>query len=77
MISQAAPWEQALAPMLPASIFYRRGSIPGSALAAMIVGVFNTGLSLAEVHDYWQMFVVGNLVLSAVGLDQWLRRATK
>jgi fructose transport system permease protein len=43
----------------------------------MIVGVFNTGLSLAEVDDYWQMLVAGNLVLIAVGLDRWLRRATK
>jgi predicted ABC-type sugar transport system permease subunit len=77
MISEAAAWERALAPMLPASIFGRRGSIPGSALGAMIVGVFNTGLSLAEVDDYWQMLVVGNLVLIAVGLDRWLRRATK
>ena len=77
MISEAAPWERALAPMLPASIFGRRGSIPGSVLGAMIVGVFNTGLSLAEVDDYWQMFVAGNLVLIAVGLDRWLRRATK
>ena len=63
--------------MLPASIFGRRGSIPGSALGAMIVGVFNTGLSLAEVDDYWQMLVAGNLVLIAVGLDRWLRGATK
>ena len=77
MISEAAPWERALAPMLPASIFGRCSSIPGSALGAMIVGVFNTGLSLAEVDDYWQMLVAGNLVLIAVGLDRWLRRATK
>jgi len=46
-------------------------------LGAMIVGVFNTGLSLAGVDDYWQMFAAGNLVLIAVALDQWLRRATK
>ena len=70
MISQAAPWEWALAPMLPASIFGRRGSIPGSVLGAMIVGVFNTGLSLAALDDCWQMLVVGNLLLIAVALDR-------
>lgn len=59
------------------SLFGGRGSIPGSVLGALIVGVFSTGLSLAGVDDYWQMFAVGNLVLIAVALDQWLRRASQ
>ncbi len=59
------------------SLFGGRGSIIGSVLGAMIVGVFNTGLSLAGVDDYWQMFAAGNLVIIAVALDQWLRRATQ
>ena len=59
------------------SLFGGRGSIPGSVLGALIVGVFTTGLSLAGVDDYWQMFAVGNLVLIAVALDQWLRRASQ
>ena len=59
------------------SLFGGRGSIPGSVLGALIVGVFTTGLSLAGVDDYWQMFAVGNLVLIAVALDQWMRRATQ
>jgi fructose transport system permease protein len=59
------------------SLFGGRGSIAGSVLGALIVGVFTTGLSLAGVDDYWQMFAVGNLVLIAVALDQWLRRASQ
>lgn len=59
------------------SLFGGRGSIAGSVLGALIVGVFNTGLSLAGVDDYWQMFAAGTLVLVAVAIDQWLRRATK
>lgn len=59
------------------SLFGGRGSILGSVLGAIIVGVFNTGLSLAGVDDYWQMFAAGNLVIVAVALDQWLRRATQ
>ncbi|MDE3029735.1 MAG: ABC transporter permease, partial [Paracoccaceae bacterium] len=59
------------------SLFGGRGSIAGSILGAMIVGSFNLGLSLAGVDDYWQMFAVGSLVIVAVALDQWLRRATK
>ena len=59
------------------SLFGGRGSIIGSVLGAFIVGVFNTGLSLAGVDDYWQMFAAGNLVIVAVALDQWLRRASQ
>jgi fructose transport system permease protein len=43
----------------------------------MIVGVFITGLSLAGVDDYWQKFAAGCLVIIAVSLDQWLRRASQ
>jgi len=59
------------------SLFGGRGSIIGSVLGAFIVGVFNTGLSLAGVDDYWQMFAAGCLVITAVALDQWLRRASQ
>ena len=59
------------------SLFGGRASIVGSVLGAMIVGVFNTGLSLAGVDDYWQMFAAGTLVIIAVALDQWLRRASQ
>jgi fructose transport system permease protein len=59
------------------SLFGGRGSIIGSVLGALIVGVFNTGLSLAGVDDYWQMFAAGCLVIIAVALDQWLRRASQ
>jgi fructose transport system permease protein len=59
------------------SLFGGRASIVGSVLGALIVGVFNTGLSLAGVDDYWQMFAAGTLVIIAVALDQWLRRATQ
>ena len=49
----------------------------GSVLGAVIVGVFITGLSLAGVDDYWQKFAAGCLVIIAVALDQWLRRASQ
>ncbi len=59
------------------SLFGGRGSIVGSVLGALIVGVFNTGLTLAGVDDYWQIFTVGILVIVAVAIDQWLRRASQ
>ena len=59
------------------SLFGGSGSIIGSVVGAFIVGVFNTGLSLAGVDDYWQLFAAGCLVLVAVALDQSLRRASQ
>ncbi len=59
------------------SLFGGRGSIVGSVLGAFIVQVFITGLSLAGVDDYWQMFAAGCLVIIAVALDQSLRRASQ
>jgi fructose transport system permease protein len=59
------------------SLFGGRASIAGSVLGAIIVGVFNTGLSLAGVDSYWQLFASGCLVIVAVALDQWLRRASQ
>jgi fructose transport system permease protein len=59
------------------SLFGGRASIIGSVLGAIIVGVFNTGLALAGVDSYWQLFASGCLVIIAVAIDQWLRRASQ
>lgn len=59
------------------SLFGGRASIAGSVLGAIIVGVFNTGLTLAGVENYGQLFASGCLVIVAVALDQWLRRASQ
>ncbi len=59
------------------SLFGGRASVVGSVLGAMIVGVFNMGLSLSGVDSYWQEFASGCLIIAAVAIDQWLRRASK
>ena len=59
------------------SLFGGRGSIAGSVLGALIVGVFRNGLSLAGVDVLWQDFTVGILIIVAVAIDQWLRRSSK
>ncbi len=59
------------------SLFGGRASIAGSVLGAIIVGVFNTGLALSGVDSYWQLFASGCLVIVAVAIDQWLRRASQ
>jgi fructose transport system permease protein len=58
------------------SLFGGRGSIVGSVLGALIVGVFRNGLSLSGVDVLWQDFTVGILIIAAVALDQWIRKTT-
>jgi fructose transport system permease protein len=59
------------------SLFGGRASIFGSVLGALIVGVFDLGLSLTGVDSYWKLFASGCLIIVAVALDQWLRRASQ
>ncbi|MGO2514238.1 ABC transporter permease [Marinomonas polaris] len=58
------------------SLFGGRGSIYGTLIGALVVGVFRNGLALAGVDVLWQEFTVGILIISAVGIDQWIRRGT-
>lgn len=58
------------------SLFGGRGSIYGTLIGALVVGVFRNGLALAGVDVLWQEFTVGILIISAVGVDQWIRRGT-
>jgi fructose transport system permease protein len=57
------------------SLFGGRGRILGTLFGALIVGVFRNGLQLAGIDELWQNFAVGILVLVAVAIDQWIRRA--
>lgn len=58
------------------SLFGGRGSIAGTLLGALIVGVFRNGLALAGVDVLWQEFAVGLLIIVAVALDHWLRKVS-
>jgi len=55
------------------SLFGGRGSIIGTLIGALIVGVFRDGLSLYGLDDLWQEFTVGILIIVAVAIDQWVR----
>ena len=58
------------------SLFGGRGSIVGTLVGALIVGVFRNGLALAGLDALWQEFAVGVLIIVAVALDQWIRRVS-
>jgi fructose transport system permease protein len=59
------------------SLFGGRGRIIGTLIGALVVISFRIGLKLADVSIYWQNFAIGALIIVAVGLDQWIRRAAK
>jgi fructose transport system permease protein len=59
------------------SLFGGRGSIIGTLIGALIVGVFRSAVSLAGLDVLWQEFAIGILIIVAVALDQWIRRISK
>jgi ribose transport system permease protein len=47
-----------------------RGSILGSVLGCLIIGVLNNGLFLLDVSPFWQQVVKGLVILVAVAIDK-------
>ena len=58
------------------SLFGGRGSLLGTLVGALIVGVYRNGLALAGVDPLWQTVAVGLLIILAVTIDQWIRKIT-
>ncbi len=59
------------------SLFGGRGTVWGTLLGALIVGVFRNGLSLAGLDVLYQTLAVGVLIIVAVSVDQWIRKVRK
>jgi fructose transport system permease protein len=56
------------------SLFGGRGTILGTLLGALIVGVFRNGLTLMGLPSVYQILITGILVILAVATDQISRR---
>jgi len=56
------------------SLFGGRGTIIGTLIGALIVGVFRNGLTLIGVQVIYQYLVTGVLVILAVSIDQLAHR---
>ena len=56
------------------SLFGGRGSVIGTLIGAVVVGVFRNGLTLIGVEVVWQYFVTGILIILAVSVDQLTHR---
>ncbi|WEX77858.1 ABC transporter permease [Sinorhizobium numidicum] len=56
------------------SLFGGRGSILGMLFGALIVGVFSLGLRLMGTDPQWTYLLIGLLIITAVAIDQWIRK---
>ena len=53
-----------------------QGSIFGTVLGCLIIGVLNNGLFLLDVSPFWQQVVKGFVILAAVAIDRMSARET-
>ena len=52
-----------------ASFFGGVGTVGGTLIGALIIGFLRNGLNLLDVSAYWQMVVIGCVIVGAVWLD--------
>jgi ribose transport system permease protein len=48
-----------------------KGSVLGTVLGALIIGVLNNGLVLLDVSPFWQLSIKGFVILLAVAIDKF------
>jgi inositol transport system permease protein len=53
------------------------GTITGTVIGAMIIGVINNILNLMNVSSYWQQVIKGLIIAIAVILDVWTKSAPR
>lgn len=58
------------------SLFGGRGSIMGMFFGALIVGVFELGLRMLGTNPQLTYLLIGVLIISAVAIDQWIRKVS-
>jgi len=56
------------------SLFGGRGTMTGTMIGALMIGVLNNSLNLLHVEHFWQKVVLGSVILAASLLDASLRR---
>ena len=50
------------------------GTIGGTVIGALIIGVLNNGLNLLNINSFWQLIVKGIVILLAVYIDLMKKR---
>lgn len=52
------------------SLMGGRGSITGSLIGALVIGVLADGLVMLGVSEFWQIVITGAVIVAAVAIDQ-------
>jgi len=56
------------------SLFGGRGTMTGTLIGVLIIGVLNNSMNLRQVEHFWQNVVLGGVILAAALADAGLRR---
>lgn len=57
------------------NLFGGEGTIGGTVIGVLIIGVLSNGLNIVGVSEFWQRVSNGLIIVAVVALDQWRRRA--
>jgi ribose transport system permease protein len=57
-----------------ASLSGGEGTILGTILGVLIIGVLRNGLILLGISPFWQTTIIGLVIIFAVGLDKWTEK---
>ncbi len=59
------------------NLFGGDGTIGGTMIGVLIIGVLSNGLNIVGVADFWQRVVSGFIIVAVVAIDQWRRHAAR
>jgi ribose/xylose/arabinose/galactoside ABC-type transport system permease subunit len=59
------------------NLFGGEGSVSGTVIGMLVIGVLSNGLAIVGVAEFWQRVVNGLIIVAVVALDQWRRRAAR
>ena len=57
------------------SFFGGRGRIPSVVVGGLIIGTISNGLNILQIPTFYQLVVMGGLIIAAVSLDRLIGRA--
>ena len=60
-----------------ASFFGGRGTVVGVLAGVLIMGLLRNGLNINNVSSFWQMVLIGCVIIFAVWVDVMRRRAAQ